>query len=64
MERGRNRFFESFKSYDEAGQPSRIRCLKYLRLANMLMGNQRLTLLDFEKPDRSVPTPEVVVIHY
>jgi COP9 signalosome complex subunit 2 len=33
-------FFESFKSYDEAGQPRRIRCLKYLVLANMLMESE------------------------
>ncbi|KAJ3041216.1 COP9/signalosome complex subunit Csn2 [Rhizophlyctis rosea] len=30
-------FFEAFKSYDEAGTPQRISCLKYLVLANMLM---------------------------
>lgn len=29
-------FFEAFKNYDEAGSPQRIRCLKYLVLANML----------------------------
>jgi COP9 signalosome complex subunit 2 len=31
--------FEAFKSYDEAGNPRRIQCLKYLVLANMLMGS-------------------------
>ena len=31
--------FEAFKSYDEAGLPRRIQCLKYLVLANMLMGS-------------------------
>ena len=36
----RRDFFEAFKSYDEAGDPSRIRCLKYLVLANMLMGSK------------------------
>jgi len=30
-------FFEAFTSYDEAGNPRRIMCLKYLVLANMLM---------------------------
>ncbi|CAL6341435.1 unnamed protein product [Bathycoccus prasinos] len=30
-------FFEAFKSYDEAGLPRRVVCLKYLVLANMLM---------------------------
>ncbi|KAL9650662.1 hypothetical protein ABK040_001718 [Willaertia magna] len=31
-----NDFFEAFKSYDEAGNPRRIDCLKYLVLASML----------------------------
>jgi COP9 signalosome complex subunit 2 len=29
-------FFQAFKSYDEAGDTSRLRCLKYLVLASML----------------------------
>lgn len=29
-------FFQAFKSYDEAGDPSRLRCLKYLVMAGML----------------------------
>lgn len=29
-------FFQAFKSYDEAGDSSRLRCLKYLVLASML----------------------------
>jgi len=29
-------FFQAFKSYDEAGDQSRLRCLKYLVLASML----------------------------
>ena len=33
-------FFEAFKSFDEAGQPRRIQCLKYLVLANMLMESE------------------------
>ncbi|KNC99107.1 uncharacterized protein SPPG_05367 [Spizellomyces punctatus DAOM BR117] len=33
-------FFEAFKNYDEAGDPQRIQCLKYLVLANMLMESQ------------------------
>jgi COP9 signalosome complex subunit 2 len=33
---GKN-FFQAFKSYDEAGDPSRLRCLKYLAvMASML----------------------------
>ncbi|KAJ7292889.1 PCI domain-containing protein [Mycena rebaudengoi] len=33
-------FFESFRSYDEAGSPQRIQVLKYLVLANMLTGSE------------------------
>mmetsp|Transcript_14885 Transcript_14885/g.21951 ORF Transcript_14885/g.21951 Transcript_14885/m.21951 type:complete len:498 (+) Transcript_14885:171-1664(+) len=29
-------FFQAFKSYDEAGDPNRLRCLKYLVMASML----------------------------
>ena len=39
-ESARRDFFEAFKSYDEAGDRARIRCLKYLVLANMLMGSK------------------------
>jgi COP9 signalosome complex subunit 2 len=33
-------FFESFRNYDEAGAAERIKVLKYLVLANMLMGSE------------------------
>ncbi|KZT40228.1 PCI-domain-containing protein [Sistotremastrum suecicum HHB10207 ss-3] len=33
-------FFESFRNYDEAGSAQRIQVLKYLVLANMLMGSE------------------------
>jgi len=33
-------FFESFRNYDEAGSPQRIQVLKYLVLANMLLGSE------------------------
>lgn len=33
-------FFEAFKSYDEAGNMKRIRCLKYLVLSSMLMSKE------------------------
>eukprot|EP00759_Apiculatamorpha_spiralis_P005332 PhF_6_TR13228/c0_g1_i1/m.20925/K12176/COPS2, CSN2, TRIP15; COP9 signalosome complex subunit 2 len=33
-------FFSAFKNYDDAGHPSRIKCLKYLVVANMLSGSQ------------------------
>lgn len=29
-------FYQAFKSYDEAGDPARLRCLKYLVMASML----------------------------
>jgi len=35
-EQAEKTFFQAFKSYDEAGDPSRLRCLKYLVLASML----------------------------
>ncbi|KAJ3024078.1 hypothetical protein HKX48_007258 [Thoreauomyces humboldtii] len=39
-EKAQTDFFEAFKNYDEAGDPQRIQCLKYLVLANMLMESQ------------------------
>eukprot|EP01133_Synstelium_polycarpum_P018878 gene18878-22580_t len=36
-EKAHSDFFEAFKNYDEAGNPRRIQCLKYLVLATMLM---------------------------
>jgi len=36
-EKAHTDFFEAFKNYDEAGSPNKIKCLKYLVLANMLM---------------------------
>lgn len=32
-------FFQAFRNYDEAGSPLRIQVLKYLVMANMLMGS-------------------------
>ncbi|KAG9079715.1 hypothetical protein FRC06_007562 [Ceratobasidium sp. 370] len=32
-------FFESFRNYDESGAPQRIQVLKYLAIANLLMGS-------------------------
>jgi hypothetical protein len=39
-ERAQVDFFEAFRNYDEAGSPQRIQVLKYLVLANMLMGSK------------------------
>jgi len=36
-EKAYNDFFEAFKNYDEAGSPNKIKCLKFLVMANMLM---------------------------
>ncbi|KAG5438892.1 hypothetical protein PCANB_002222 [Pneumocystis canis] len=41
-------FFESFKNYNEADSPYRIRVLKYLILANMLNGTN-INLSDFQE---------------
>ena len=32
-------FFQAFRNYDEAGSPQRIQVLKFLVMANMLMGS-------------------------
>ena len=32
-------FFQAFRNYDEAGSPQRTQVLKYLVMANMLMGS-------------------------
>ncbi|KAI9915997.1 hypothetical protein PsorP6_007529 [Peronosclerospora sorghi] len=39
-DKARSDFFSGFKSYDEAGEPRRLQCLKYLVLANMLSESQ------------------------
>jgi COP9 signalosome complex subunit 2 len=54
-------FFEAFTSYDEAGYPRRITCLKYLVLANMLMsGNVDPFEANETKPYKN--HPEIVAI--
>ena len=49
-------FFESFKNYDEAGQPRDVRSLKYLVLANMLM-ESNVNPFDAQEARRSARTP-------
>lgn len=39
-EKAQTDFFESFRSYDEAGSMQRIQVLKYLVLAHMLMNSE------------------------
>ena len=54
-------FFEAFKSYDDAGSPRRIQCLKYLVIANMLMSS---TIDPFESQEaRPYKThPEIIAM--
>lgn len=54
-------FFESFKSYDEAGQSRRVQCLKYLVLANMLMESE-VNPFDAQEARPFRTDPEVVAI--
>ena len=54
-------FFESFKDYDEAGQPRRVRSLKYLVLANMLM-ESNVNPFDAQEARPFRTDPEVVAI--
>ena len=54
-------FFEAFKSYDEAGQPRRVQCLKYLVLANMLMGSE-VNPFDAQEARPFKSEPEIMVI--
>ena len=54
-------FFESFKNYDEAGQPRRVRSLKYLVLANMLM-ESNVNPFDAQEARPFRTDPEVVAI--
>lgn len=54
-------FFEAFKNYDEAGNPRRINCLKYLILTSML---QKSAINPFDsqeaKPYKNEPEIKVM----
>uniref|UniRef100_A0A7S3A4C6 PCI domain-containing protein n=1 Tax=Rhodosorus marinus TaxID=101924 RepID=A0A7S3A4C6_9RHOD len=54
-------FYEAFKNYDEAGNPRRIQCLKYLVLANMLSDSP---INPFDNPEAKPYTdnPEIVAM--
>ena len=58
-ENARKDFFESFKNYDEAGAPERIRVLKYLVLCNILSSSK---INPFESPETKPfkTDPEIV----
>ncbi|KAM7259271.1 hypothetical protein ACFE04_015012 [Oxalis oulophora] len=54
-------FFEAFKNYDEARNPRRIQCLKYLVLANMLMKSQ-VNPFDGQKAKPYKNDPEILAM--
>jgi COP9 signalosome complex subunit 2 len=54
-------FFESFKNYDEAGQPRRVQSLKYMVLANMLMQSD-VNPFDAQEARPFRTDPEVVAM--
>ena len=54
-------FFQSFKSYDEAGDPSRLRCLKYLVFASMLHANS-INPFDSQEARPYRDAPEIVAM--
>eukprot|EP01065_Artemidia_motanka_P043042 TRINITY_DN5897_c0_g1_i1.p1 TRINITY_DN5897_c0_g1~~TRINITY_DN5897_c0_g1_i1.p1 ORF type:complete len:444 (+),score=103.71 TRINITY_DN5897_c0_g1_i1:106-1437(+) len=51
-------FFQAFKNYDEAGHPSRIQCLKYLVLANM-MSQSKINPFDSQEAKPYKTDPEI-----
>jgi len=54
-------FFEAFKNYDEAGNPRRTQCLKYLVLANMLKLSQ-INPFDSTEAKPYKNDPEILVM--
>jgi COP9 signalosome complex subunit 2 len=46
LEKAMEDFYEAFKSYDEAGLPWRIQCLKYLLLTSMLKASDLATFVN------------------
>jgi hypothetical protein len=54
-------FFHAFKSYDEAGDKSRLRCLKYLVLASMLHASQ-INPFDSQEARPYRDDPEIVAM--
>ena len=60
-EQAEKTFFQAFKSYDEAGDPSRLRCLKYLVLASMLHASS-INPFDSQEARPYRDDPEIVVM--
>lgn len=54
-------FFQAFKSYDEAGDVSRLRCLKYLVLASMLHAST-INPFDSQEARPYRDDPEIVAL--
>ena len=54
-------FFQAFKSYDEAGDPSRLRCLKYLVMASMLHSSS-INPFDSQEARPYRDDPEIVAM--
>jgi COP9 signalosome complex subunit 2 len=54
-------FFQAFKSYDEAGDPSRLRCLKYLVMASMLHAST-INPFDSQEARPYRDAPEIVAM--
>ncbi|CAM0151702.1 unnamed protein product [Urochloa decumbens] len=54
-------FFEAFKNYNEAGNPRRIQCLKYLVLANMSMESE-LNPFDGQEAKPYKNDPEILAM--
>lgn len=54
-------FFQAFKCYDEAGDPSRLRCLKYLVLASMLHASS-INPFDSQEARPYRDDPEIVAM--
>jgi len=54
-------FFQAFKSYDEAGDPARLRCLKYLVMASMLHAS-KINPFDSQEARPYKDDPEIVAM--
>lgn len=54
-------FFQAFKSYDEAGDPNRLKCLKYLVMASML-DSSSINPFDSQEARPYRDDPEIVAM--
>ena len=54
-------FFQAFKSYDEAGDRARLRCLKYLVMASMLHAS-KINPFDSQEARSYKDDPEIVAM--